>query len=202
MICIAIVSLAMSGCATVALMPDKLDATAKRFSPSPGKANIYVARMGSLLGMDRLFTVYLDGRLVGSIAPNTYLLLEVAPGEHRLLLIAPRATQGSLTLDAQAARNMVSGQDALKPFSIRKKRDEALRGKIRWVTYQIKDIRRGEKSTTLNINQIIRLDLPGQDSFWGQEKIVNKMQVTMVLPHSHWKVRSYRDKFYYPGMKD
>jgi len=107
-----------------------------------------------------------------------------------------------LDRDSLAARNLVSGPEALKPFSIRKKRDEALRGKIRWVTYQIKDIHRGERSTTLNINQIIRLDPPGQDSFWGTEKIINNLRATMVQPHSSWKVRSYRDKFYTPGMKD
>ncbi len=107
-----------------------------------------------------------------------------------------------LDKDAQAARNMVSGTEALKPFSNRKKRDEAFRGKIRWVSYKIKDIRRGEKSTTLNINQVIRLDRPGQDSFWGTEKIINNLQVTMVSHHSSWKVRFYRDRYYQPGMKD
>ncbi len=107
-----------------------------------------------------------------------------------------------LDKDSLAGRNLVSDKNALKPFTVRKKRDEALRGKIRWVTYQIKEIRKDKGSTRLNVNQIIRLDRPGQDSFWGSEKIVNKLEVTMVSPHSHWKVRTYKDKFYYPGMKD
>ncbi len=104
--------------------------------------------------------------------------------------------------DPQAARNLVSRPEALIPFSIRKKRDEELRGEIRWVTYKVKDIRKGKKSTTLDIHQIIRLDRPGQDSFWGTEKVINKLQITMVSPHSHWKVSTYRDNFYFPGMKN
>ena len=107
-----------------------------------------------------------------------------------------------LDKDTLAARNLVSGKSALEPFNVRKKRDQALRGKIRWVTYRIKEIKRSEKSTSLRVHQVIHLDPPGQDSFWGTAIIVNKLEVTMVSLHSSWKVRSYRDSFYSPGMKD
>ena len=141
-----------------------------------------------------------------------YLIILVLVGLNLFKFVRDHTTQEVIAIkqysralldkDAQAARNMVSGPEALNPFSNRKKRDEALRGKIRWVTYQIKEINRGEKSTTLNINQIIRLDRPGQDSFWGTEKIINNLHATMVSHHSSWKVRTYKDRYYQPGMKE
>ncbi len=141
-----------------------------------------------------------------------YLFILVLVGLNLFRFVRDHTTQEVIAIklysralldkDASSARNMVSGTEALEPFSNRKKRDEALRGKIRWVTYKIKEINRGEKSTTLNINQIIRLDRPGQDSFWGTQKIINNLHATMVSHHSSWKVLNYSDRYYKPGLKE
>ncbi len=106
-----------------------------------------------------------------------------------------------LDRDGQAARSLVSEKAALEPFRARTRRDEAFRGNIRWVTYRIKKIDRHEKFTKLEVQQVIRLDPPGTDSFMGTEILINKMQATMVSSHSSWKVKSYRDTYYFPGMK-
>jgi len=58
-----------------------LDAQGKRFTPEPGKASIYINR-GSGVGTAVPLETMLDGRVAGSLAPNTYQLLSVKPGEH------------------------------------------------------------------------------------------------------------------------
>lgn len=90
LVCVTAVAIAAGGCASVTLAPDDLDAQAKRFRPQAGKANVYLTRT-SPLGGAFLFQVFLDGKLAGSIAPNTYLLFEVEPGERRLAVTTPES---------------------------------------------------------------------------------------------------------------
>ena len=105
--------------------------------------------------------------------------------------------------DRMAAKKLVVGDRQLEPFSKRAKRDEALRGDVRWTYYKIRNFRRSEdgKTSTLRVRQIIRLDPPGMDSFFGTEKIINIQDVVLVSPKSAWKIEQYRDNFYFPGMK-
>ncbi len=103
LVCLAVV-LASSGCAaTVTLMPESLDADAKRFSPPPDKANLYLTRTSSL-GAAVLFQVYLDGKLSGSVALGTYLLLAVEPGKHQVSVLT-QESQAALTIDAAPGGN-------------------------------------------------------------------------------------------------
>jgi len=141
-----------------------------------------------------------------------YLIITVIAGLYFFNIVRLHASQEVIAVkkysralldrDIFTARNLVSGESALAPFTVRKKRDRALQGEIRWVTYRIKKLERSEKSTSLLVHQVIRLDPPGQSSFWGKEIIINKMHVTMVSPRSTWKVSSYKDDFYSPGMKN
>jgi hypothetical protein len=85
------------------MMPEAMDAEGKRFSPPPGKANLYVTRTTFLAGAV-LFQVHLDGRLAGSIAPNTYLLLDVDPGKHQVLVTTPES-QNAVTVNVNAGDN-------------------------------------------------------------------------------------------------
>jgi hypothetical protein len=71
---------------------EPLDAEGKQFVAVPGKANIYVYR-GSGLGTAVLFEAILDGRVAGSLAPNTYLLLSVSPGQHMLIVKSDENSQ-------------------------------------------------------------------------------------------------------------
>ena len=99
-----VVVLAIGGCAaTVPLMPQTLDEEAKRFAPSPEKTNIYLTRRSSL-GMAVLFQVHLDGKLAGSIAPETYLLFEVEPGKHQIAVIT-QESQDAMTISAGRGEN-------------------------------------------------------------------------------------------------
>lgn len=71
-----------SGCvATVPMAVGSLDTEAKKFVPPTGRSNVYVFR-GSGIGMALAFQVILDGRIIGSIAPGTYHLIAVDPGDH------------------------------------------------------------------------------------------------------------------------
>jgi Protein of unknown function (DUF2846) len=96
--------LATSGCAaTVSLMPEALDAEAKRFTPPPDKANLYLTRTSNL-GMAVLFQVHLDGKLAGAVAPGTYLLFDVEPGKHQISVLT-QESQATLTINAASGAN-------------------------------------------------------------------------------------------------
>ena len=93
----------LAGCASVPLAPSALDARAKTFTPDAGRANVYVNRGGGL-GTALLFQTVLDGRIVGSLAPNTFQWLSVTPGEHSVTMTgAENSAQQKLT--AEAGRN-------------------------------------------------------------------------------------------------
>ena len=78
-----VVATVFSGCsATVPLMDQQYDREAETFQPKPGKGNVYVARSNAFGGSAIAFEIDLDGRGVGSIAPNTYHLFELDPGQH------------------------------------------------------------------------------------------------------------------------
>jgi len=97
-----------SGCASVPMASPERDSAAKTFSVKPGKANIYVYRnesMGAAIKME----LVLDGRLVGSTAAKTYVLLEVNPGKHTL--ISKAENDSVLSVAAAAGRNYFVWQE-------------------------------------------------------------------------------------------
>ena len=81
LISIAVIALAISGCASVPMGDPKENAALKTFQVAPDKAGIYIYRnesMGGAVKMD----VAVDGQPVGQTAANTYLFKEVTPGKH------------------------------------------------------------------------------------------------------------------------
>lgn len=80
------------GCASVPMTSEPLDAEGKQFAPAPGKASIYVYR-GSGPGTAVIFDALLDGRVAGSLATNTYLLLSVSPSQHTLIVRSDENSQ-------------------------------------------------------------------------------------------------------------
>ena len=102
-ICFAVI-LMVSGCATVAMMPETLDAEAKRFSPAPDRANIYVVRPMNFIASALLFRVYVEGEFEGSLAPGTYFLVEVVPGTKDVAVLTEQ-TQKELTLSTEGGEN-------------------------------------------------------------------------------------------------
>jgi hypothetical protein len=100
---VVVVVLTLCGCATVPLMPERADVAAKRFSPTPHKANLYIIRPNRL-AYAVLFQVYLNGKLAGSIATNTYLLFEVEPGKHQIVVVTGES-QNAVTMDFRDGEN-------------------------------------------------------------------------------------------------
>jgi hypothetical protein len=80
-----------------------LDAEAKNFASPPGRANVYVYRNGGI-GMALAFQIVLDGKIVGSVAPDTYHLIAVEPGDHA---VAASSNENSklVRFHAEAGRN-------------------------------------------------------------------------------------------------
>jgi len=92
---------------TVALMPEPSDIAAKQFTPPPGRANLYVTS-ASTRGHGYSFQIYMDGQRAGTIAPpDTYLLYEVVPGEHRISVVGEN--QDSIIVRATAGENYFVG---------------------------------------------------------------------------------------------
>jgi hypothetical protein len=100
---VVVVVLALSGCATVPRMPERADVAAKRFSPPPHKANLYIIRPNRL-AYAVLFQVYLNGKLAGSIATNTYFLFEVEPGKHQIVVVTGES-HSVVTMDLRDGEN-------------------------------------------------------------------------------------------------
>jgi len=95
------------------------------------------------------------------------------------------------------ARMSVDKKDGLLPLKKCKKRNQALRGDIKFTYYSIKDVSKSAdgKVVTLSAQQITRLDPPGTTSIFGLERIVNNQQITLEADKSAWKVKSYRDDY-------
>ena len=82
-VAVAIVAMALVGCASVPIGDAKRDAALKTFSIAPDKSGIYIYRnesMGAATKMD----VDLDGKPLGQTAANMYLYKEVTPGKHTI----------------------------------------------------------------------------------------------------------------------
>jgi len=112
-----LVAVFVGGCASVPMASVESDNAAKSFAVKPGKANIYVYRNESMGAAIRM-TVALDGRIVGATAAKTYLLLEVAPGNHTLL--SKTENDSTLSVTTVAGRNYFVWQEVkMGAFSAR-----------------------------------------------------------------------------------
>lgn len=73
--------LAVAACTSVPLAPREADTAAKRFEPPrSGWAALYIVREGYMISDE--VAVLVDLRPVGSLAYDTYLRLELPPGQH------------------------------------------------------------------------------------------------------------------------
>jgi hypothetical protein len=74
-------ALALAACTSVPLAPREFDTAAKRFeAPSPGLGALYIVREGYMISDE--VAVLVDQRSVGALAYDTYLRLELPPGQH------------------------------------------------------------------------------------------------------------------------
>jgi hypothetical protein len=73
-----------SGCVSLPDATPEMKRRALRFTPPPGKANVYVIRPGMLLGGAGLWSVNLDSTEFGMLPTESYLHGYVSPGTHTL----------------------------------------------------------------------------------------------------------------------
>jgi len=96
--------LILSGCAaTVPLTSQNLDRQGKSFNPPFSKGNLYIVR-GSVFGSGILFQVNVDGKVRGAIAEETYLLVELTPGNHTVSVITEDSSDFT-SLNINAGKN-------------------------------------------------------------------------------------------------
>src|SRR3989475_9686202 len=76
--------LVAAGCLAVPPAPPELPAVPVPFNAAPGMSRIYVYRAGSGFGGASKLSVAIDSRIVGRTAAGTYLMVELAPGPHRV----------------------------------------------------------------------------------------------------------------------
>jgi hypothetical protein len=97
------------GCASVPMAPADADAKAKAFvAPSDGHANLYVYRnetMGSAIKMPLL----LDNASIGDTGPHTYVLRQIAAGQH--VLVSKTEKDVSLDMTVEAGKNYYVWQE-------------------------------------------------------------------------------------------
>jgi hypothetical protein len=75
------------GCAHVPMASSSADAAAKQFQAEPLKANIYITKPGRWWYSDPYPSeAFIDGRVVGFLAPDTFMMLSVLPGEHTVAM--------------------------------------------------------------------------------------------------------------------
>jgi hypothetical protein len=92
----------LAGCAAVPMASIEDDASAKRFQPAPGRANIYVYRNETFGGAVAI-TLSLDGKVMGRTGPQTFFVWDVAPGRHDI--VSHSENTSKITVDAKAGRN-------------------------------------------------------------------------------------------------
>jgi len=87
----------MSGCASVPMASPEADARAKEFKSHPSKGSVYIYRNETMGGAIKM-PITLDGKVIGSSAPNTYFHLLVRPGKHTVNSL----TENTATVDFNA----------------------------------------------------------------------------------------------------
>ena len=76
-----VLALAVAACTSVPLAPREADTAAKRFeAPAAGWSALYIVREGYMISDE--VAVLVDQRPAGSLAYDTYLRLELPPGQH------------------------------------------------------------------------------------------------------------------------
>lgn len=93
----------LNSCVSAPKASPQVEAAAKRFAALPGKAQLYVVRPSSF-GLGILYQVSVDGRLVGSLAAETFLLQALDPGTHTISLFNS-TSQENTEVTVEAGKN-------------------------------------------------------------------------------------------------
>lgn len=103
-----LLTLLMSGCATVPMASSLEDAEAKLFKTNPDKSTLYIYR-NEMLGGAVKMEVDLNGEYIGTNVAQTYIKKEVNPGKHTL--VSHAENDDTLTIETQKNRNYFIWQE-------------------------------------------------------------------------------------------
>ena len=81
---LGLLTILITGCASVPEGSDAIKHQALSFAPPPGKAGVYVIRPYHMLGSAVLENVSLDYQVFGALVTSSYLYGTVSPGLHTL----------------------------------------------------------------------------------------------------------------------
>lgn len=94
----AVVVAPLAGCESTPFASDELDQEAKRFAPSVGESQLYVARP-SIVGAAKLWPLQVDDTPAAWLSAGTYAMVKTTPGLHRLTVLR---SERKYTLDIVA----------------------------------------------------------------------------------------------------
>jgi hypothetical protein len=95
--------LLLAGCVSASKATPEAEAKARAFQTPQKHAQLYIVRPSSF-GLAVLYQVSVDGRIVGSLPAETFLLQEVERGSHVISLFN-NTSQESATVEVEAGQN-------------------------------------------------------------------------------------------------
>lgn len=101
------------GCVTVPVSSDTVDQEAKTFVPPTGKGSLYIYRPSNMFSWNTLFPVSINGLSAGQTMPDSYALLNLAPGTYVIESTAPEST-AHLEVTIEAGKNVFIWQEGLQ----------------------------------------------------------------------------------------
>ena len=102
MLLMLVVSVYLTGCASVPMASLEADSNAKQFASNSNKANIYLYRNESFGGAVAM-PVTLNGQMAGRTGPKTYFYWPVEPGEYEIASLTENTAR--IKVNARAGRN-------------------------------------------------------------------------------------------------
>jgi len=105
------------GCAGTTPASSSSDIEAKKFSPEPGMAGLYIARTYDTFASLVPFPVDVDGNEIGYLSAGGYLLVPVGPGQHTVQVSSMVNTDRAV-FEAAAGRNYFYEVQAIKQGAI------------------------------------------------------------------------------------
>jgi Protein of unknown function (DUF2846) len=95
--------LALAACVSVPKATPEADLAAKRFQPVAGRAQLYIVRPSSF-GLAIMYQVSIDGRIVGSLAAETFLVQQLDAGTH-VVAFFNNTSQENTEVTVEPAKN-------------------------------------------------------------------------------------------------
>lgn len=114
-----VMTVVLSGCASVPMASLENDKAAKDFSEVPGKGSLFIYR-NETMGAALPLAVSVNGKTLGQTAAMTYFRMNVAPGKYNVVSHAENVSE--ISLDINAGKNYFVWQEIkMGMFSARSK---------------------------------------------------------------------------------